>query len=111
MLRAFKDTAEYTRNIVESIIALLQVYTDKDYLRTLKGQLEPLQKTVKIIFKKVYVRIADLMEIGIHRQTAAAYLDQFVDQGLLSKDRVGRDNIYKNIKLLELFDYDSEGTK
>ena len=36
-----------------------------------------------------------------------------VNNGVLknvSKDRVGRDNIYKNIKLLALFDYDSEGT-
>ena len=72
---------------------------------------EPLQNTVNIIFKKVYVRVADLVALGIHRQTAAVYLDQFVDQGLLSKARVGRDNIYKNIKLLELFDYDSEETK
>jgi hypothetical protein len=77
----------------------------------MKGQLEPLKNTVNVIFKKVYVRIADLVDLGIHRQTAADYLDQFVDRELLSKDRVGRENIYKNIKLLKLFDYDSEVTK
>ena len=108
MLRSFKETAEQTLKIVESIRSLLTQYSDEKYLTTLKGQLEPLQNTVNVIFKKVYVRVADLVEIGIHRQTAAVYLDQFVDQGLLSTDRVGRDNIYKNIKLLELFDYDSE---
>ena len=108
MLQSFKETAEKTLSIVESIRALIVQYSDKEYLTTLKGQLEPLQNTVNVIFKKVYVRVADLVELGIHRQTAAAYLDQFVDQGLLSKDRIGRDNIYKNIKLLELFDYDSE---
>lgn len=111
MLRSFKDTAEKTLSIVESIRALVAQYSDEKYLSTLKGQLEPLQNTVNVIFKKVYVRVKDLVDLGIHRQTAAVYLDQFVDQGLLSKDRVGRDNIYKNIKLLELFDYDSEGTK
>lgn len=111
MLRSFKETAEQTLHIVESIHELLRQYTDKDYLLSLKGQLEPLQRTVEVIFKKVYVRVADLVELGIHRQTAAVYLDQFVDQGLLNKERVGRDNIYKNIKLLELFDYDSEETK
>ena len=111
MLRSFKDTAEQTLKIVESIRALLAYYSDEKYLTTLKGQLVPLQNTVNVIFKKVYVRVADLVALGIHRQTAAVYLDQFVDQGLLSKARVGRDNIYKNIKLLELFDYDSEETK
>ena len=109
MLRSFKETAERTLQIVEAIHTLLRRYTDKDYLRSLKGQMEPLQQTVELIFKKVYVRIADLVELGIHRQTAAAYLDQFVDQGLLSKEKVGKDNIYKNIKLLELFDYEKEG--
>ena len=111
MLQSFKETAEQTLKIVESIRKLLEQYSDEKYLSRLKGQLEPLQNTVNVIFKKVYVRVKDLVDLGIHRQTAAAYLDQFVDQGLLSKDRVGRDNIYKNIKLLELFDYDSEGTK
>ena len=111
MLRSFKETAEQTLKIVESIRALLAHYSDEKYLTTLKGQLVPLQKTVNVIFKMVYVRVADLVALGIHRQTAAVYLDQFVDQGLLSKARVGRDNIYKNIKLLELFDYDSEETK
>lgn len=111
MLHSFKETAEQTLRIVESIRALLARYSDEKYLRTLKGQLEPLQSTVNVIFKKVYVRVKDLVDLGIHRQTAAAYLDQFVDQGLLSKDRIGRDNIYKNIKLLELFDHDSEEIK
>ena len=111
MLRSFKETAEQTLRIVESIRDLLAQYSGEKYLSRLKGQLEPLQDTVNTIFKKVYVRVADLVEMGIHRQTAAKYLDQFVDQGLLTKERIGRDNIYKNVKLLELFDYDSEGTK
>ena len=111
MLRSFKDTAEQTLKIVESIRDLLAQYSSEKYLSTLKGQLEPLQNTVHIIFKKVYVRVADLVEMGLHRQTAATYLDQFVDQGLLTKERIGRDNIYKNVKLLVLFDYDSEGTQ
>ena len=108
MLRSFKDTAEHTLRIVESIKALLAEYTDKDYLLTLKGQYEPLFKTVNLVFKKAYVRISDVVDLGIHRQTAAAYLDQLVDEGLLSKERIGRENIYKNVKLLALFENDSE---
>ena len=108
MLRSFKETAERTLRIVENIKALLEKYTDKEYLLTLKGQYEPLYKTVNLVFKKAYVRIADVVDLGIHRQTAATYLDRLVDEGLLSKEKVGRENIYKNVKLLELFENDSE---
>lgn len=105
MLRSFKETAEHTLHIVEEIHKLLKQYSDKDFLMSLKGQYEPLSETVKVIFKKVYVRIADIVDLGIHRQTAASYLDQFVEQGLLSKEKVGKENIYKNIKLLSLFEH------
>ena len=110
MLTSFKETAERTLRIVEEIRKLLDQYTSKDFLEKLTGQYEPLKKTVEIVFKKAYVRSADLTkgELGLHRQTAAAYLDQLVEYGLLSKEKVGRDNIYKNIKLLELFENDSE---
>ena len=108
MLRSFKETAERTLRIVENIKALLEKYTDKEYLLTLKGQYEPLYNTVNLVFKKAYVRIADVVDLGIHRQTAATYLDRLVDEGLLSKEKVGRENIYKNVKLLELFENDSE---
>ena len=69
-----------------------------------------IEHTVNLIFKKVYVRISDVVDLGIHRQTAAAYLDQLVDEGLLSKEKIGRENIYKNVKLLALFENDSEVT-
>ena len=113
MLTSFKETAERTLRIVEEIRKLLDQYTSRDFLEKLTGQYEPLKKTVEIVFKKAYVRNADLTkgDLGLHRQTAAAYLDQLVECGLLSKEKVGRDNIYKNIKLLELFENDSEEVK
>lgn len=113
MLISFKETAERTLRIVEEIRKLLDQYTSRDFLEKLTGQYEPLKKTVEIVFKKAYVRNADLTkgDLGLHRQTAAAYLDQLVECGLLSKEKVGRDNIYKNIKLLELFENDSEEAK
>ena len=111
MLHSFKDTAEKTLRIVEEINKLLTYYTSKDFLQTLKGQYDPLYKTINLIFKKVYVRISDLVDLGIHRQTAAVYLDRLVDEGLLSKEKIGRDNIYKNIKLLTLFENNSEVTE
>ena len=69
---------------------------------------ELILEMIDLIFKKVYVKISDLVELGPHRQTAAVYLDRLVDLGLLTKEKVGRENIYKNIRLLELFEGDSE---
>ncbi len=110
MLRSFKETAERTLQIVESIKTLLSWYTSKEYLMSLKGQYQPLYDTVNLAFKKVYLRVSDVVDLGIHRQTAAVYLDQLVDEGLLTKEKIGRENIYKNIKLLALFENDSEVT-
>lgn len=104
MLISFKTTAEKTLHIVERIKMLLTEYTSEEFLSGLKGQKSLLVEMIEMIFKKVYVRNSDLVAMGVHRQTAAVYLDQLTDNGLLSKEKVGRDNIYKNIKLLELFE-------
>lgn len=106
MLNSFEDTAKRTLNVVENIKLMMAEYTGDDFLNELKGQKLLLSGMIELIFKKVYVRIADLVSMGIHRQTAAAYLDQLTDKGLLQKEKVGRDNIYKNIKLLGLFEGD-----
>lgn len=110
MLRSFKETAEHTLHIVEEIKSLLDYHTTSDFLESLSGQRDLLLKTINLVFRKVYVRIADVRDLGIHRQTAAVYLDQLVDKGLLSKEKLGRENIYKNIKLLALFENDREVT-
>lgn len=110
MLRSFKETAEHALRIVEGIKALLAKYTGNEFMNELNGQWSLLLKTINLVFRKVYVRISDVVDLGIHRQTAAAYLDQLVDKGLLSKEKIGRENIYKNIKLLALFENDSEVT-
>lgn len=104
MLTSFKETAKQTLHIVEEIKKMLSLYTSDEFLQELKGQKVVLIEMIELIFKKVYVRISDLTELGIHRQTASTYLEQLVDKGLLSKDKIGRDNLYKNLKLLELFE-------
>ena len=108
MLASFKTTAEKTLSIVESIKEMVKEYTKDEFLDKLKGHKEVLFEIIDLIFKKVYVRISNLVDLGIHRQTAAVYLDQLVDLGLLTKEKVGRENIYKNIRLLELFEGDSD---
>ena len=79
-------------------------YTDEAFLSQLKGHEKVLKLVVEVIFRKVYVRIDDLVEVGVHRQTAASYLKQLVDKGLLQEERLHRDKVFKNVELLKLFE-------
>ena len=55
------------------------------------------------LFFEVYTRINYIEQsCGVTRQTAATYLNQLVDAGLLEYEKVGRESIYKNTRLIEL---------
>ena len=55
------------------------------------------------LFFKVYTRINYIEERrGVTRQTAAKYLNSLVDAGLLEFEKVVRENIYKNTRLINL---------
>ena len=64
-------------------------------------------RTIDLVFTKAYIRVRDLVNEGIHRQTAAMYLDQLVENDILTKEKVGKENIYKNVKLLNLFEMET----
>ena len=70
----------------------------------MSGNRKALCDCIRLIMKKPYVRIRDLVPQHANRQTAAVYLDQLADKGVLHKEKVGKENIYKNVKLLEMFD-------
>lgn len=104
MMNSFKVTAEDTLRKVNSIRKLMEKYSGEEFLETLKGQKKVLSQVMELIFRKVYVRIDDLVKMGIHRQTASAYLKQLVEKGLLQEEKVQRDKVFKNIELLKLFE-------
>ena len=104
MLHSFQQTARKTLAVVNEIKRLIGQYTDEAFLSQLKGHEKVLKLVVEVIFRKVYVRIDDLVEVGVHRQTAASYLNQLVDKGLLQEERLHRDKVFKNVELLKLFE-------
>jgi Fic family protein len=121
ILRSFKETADRTRYIIEQIVKLTTEYTmteqnDPDppkqgrkryFTDDMSGNRKALCDCIRLIMKKPFVRNCDLVDAGYtNRQTAAVYLDQLTDKGVLSKEKVGKENIYKNVKLLEMFDND-----
>jgi Fic family protein len=123
ILRSFKETADRTRYIIEQIVKLTTEYTmteqndpsppktgrKKYFTDDMSGNRKSLCDCIRLIMKKPFVRNCDLVDAGYtNRQTAAVYLDQLTDKGVLSKEKVGKENIYKNVKLLEMFDNDNE---
>ena len=120
-LRSFKETADRTRYIIEQIVKLTTEYTmtkENDpeppkigtrhyFTDGMNGNRKALCDCIRLIMKKPFVRNCDLVDAGYaNRQTAAVYLDQLADKGVLSKEKVGKENIYKNVKLLEMLDED-----
>lgn len=123
ILRSFKETADRTRYIIEQIVNLTAEYTMTEendpnpprqrrkryFIDDMSGNRKALCDSIRLIMKKPYVRNCDLVNAGYaNRQTAALYLDQLSNKGVLSKEKVGKENIYKNIKLLEMFKNDNE---
>jgi Fic family protein len=118
ILRSFKETADRTRYIIEQIVSLTTEYTMTEnndpeaekhkryFTDDMSGNRKALCDCIRLIMKKPYVRIRDLVPQYANRQTAAVYLDQLADKGVLHKEKVGKENIYKNVKLLEMFDND-----
>lgn len=55
------------------------------------------------LFFEVYTEINYIENrCGVTRQTAASYLNQLVEIGLLEYEKVGRETIYKNTRLINL---------
>ncbi|WP_298367585.1 Fic family protein [uncultured Lutibacter sp.] len=58
---------------------------------------------INILFKHPYTKIDFLeRELKIHRNTAASYLNNLADEGLLTKVKIGKSNYYINAPLLKL---------
>ena len=61
------------------------------------------KELIELLFIQPYTKIKYLVASGIaKRQTAAEYLDALEDVGILRKEKVGKENLYLNIKLYEL---------
>jgi Fic family protein len=58
---------------------------------------------IELIFRQPYTKGQFLVEAGIaERKTAAEYLKQLEKIGILRRRKVGKENLYLNVKLYEL---------
>lgn len=101
MLRAVADTSIETLDIVEQIRGLMAAY--KQRLRKDHDKIYS-QDLLNTLFRYPYTKIELVQrELGKTRQTAAKYLGELCESGLLSKHRFGKSNYYINDRLAALF--------
>lgn len=101
MLNAVKDTSDQTMNRINDILTLLNetVELAKEKLpdRVYSKEL------VELLFEQPYCKVKFLVDRGIaKRQTAADYLRELENIGILKSKQVGRENLFLNTRLYEL---------
>ena len=101
MLEAIETTARMTRNRIIAIRELM------DEITTLARDRLPSRvyskELLELLFHQPYTKAKFLVEAGIaKRQTAAEYLKELERIGILKSHKVGRENLYLNVRLFKL---------
>lgn len=100
ILKGIEETSKNTIELIKLILNEMNSYKEEFMTKLPKIYSDELLDS---LFYEVYTRINYIEEkCGVTRQTAATYLNQLVDAGLLEYEKVGRESIYKNTRLIEL---------
>lgn len=100
MLDGIEITSRQTTTLVRGISALMQEHKQK-----MRRDLPKIysQDLINNLFRHPYTKIEFVAaDLNVTRQTAAKYLDELVGVGLLSKQKIGKDNYYLNVALYNL---------
>lgn len=101
MVKGVEETSKQTLLLIEEIKKLMLEYKGR-----LRKELPRIysQDLLNNIFKHPYTKIEFLeKDLTVQRKTAAKYLNQLVEKGLLEKIRIGKSNFYINAPLYNLF--------
>ena len=100
MLKGVEETAYDTIILINEIRKMMDFFKEKMKSETTFYRKELLET----LFKHPYTKISFIENVlGIHRNTAASYLNQLVEIGLLNKIKMGKSNYYVNQRLFDLF--------
>lgn len=98
MLQGVKETAEKTIKIINDINGMLAETQD-----ILKRELPslPYMEICEHLFRNIYTKNAFFRkDVGVSKNTATKYLKELVRIGVLTKEKIGKEQIYKNVGLL-----------
>ena len=100
ILDGIESTAKEAIDLVQGI--KIQMMSAKRKIRTDAPKIYS-QDLLNNLFRHPYTKIAYLMkDVGVTRVTATKYLEELVTKGILSKQKIGRDNYYINVALCEI---------
>lgn len=100
MLSAVKETSIWTTGKIHAIRELMDATVT--HVKTASPKIYS-QELVEIIFVQPYSRIGDLVAAGLaNRVTASKYLKELALKGVLEERKEGRENLFINIRLLDL---------
>jgi Fic family protein len=100
MLEGVVQTAKATIELIKNIKQLMQSFKQQ-----IREQLPKIyrQELLNNLFNHPYTKIEFMVnDLDVSRLTATKYLEQLVEIGLLTKEKVGRSNYYINQSLLSL---------
>lgn len=100
MLDGIEQTSRQTTYLIQGMRDLMQHHKHK-----LRDELPRIysQDLLNNLFRHPYTKIDFIMqELQVTRKTAAKYLDELVEIGLLSKHKRGKENYYMNEALFDL---------
>jgi Fic family protein len=101
MLKAVEETSRYTLDKIFTIIGLFN--DTKERIQAEAPEIYSFE-LLETLFTQVYCKYAFLVERGIaSRNTASRYLNRLVDIGILEREKVGNEFIFKNRGLYEVF--------
>ena len=100
ILKAIEVTAKSTLELVINIKNLQQNYKEK--IRNDLGKIYS-QDLINNIFKHPYTKAKFLeQDINLSRATATRYLDQLTEAKILQKEKLGKENYYFNVALINI---------
>lgn len=101
MLKTIEVTSRLTVQKILAIRALLD-----ETLQTARAKLPPRvysKELIELIFRQPYTKGQFVVDVGIaERKTAADYLQELEQIGILKSRKVGKENLYLNVRLYEL---------
>lgn len=94
MLKGIEQTADETIKFVRGMSDMMM-----DYKHRIRNNLPNVysQDLINNLFRHPYTKIEFIVkEVGVSRPTAMSYLSQLIDEGILDKLKLGRENYYIN---------------
>lgn len=100
ILKGIEITSKETITLIEKIQD--EVKNFKEEFRTKLPKIYS-KELLESLFYEVYTKIAYIEKAcGVTRLTATSYLNQLEEIGLLESEKIGREKIYKNLRLIKL---------